>query len=280
MRKMIIPINFSKKSLENVYFGVGLAKDLGYTKVELVNVIDVYSYNINADLTYASANTTAMSGANAQFYQKAVEARKNYVNGIISTFLGKIRMKYDIPVDFILEEGIVTDFLIELSQEETSGMMLLNKNDKLQDTSISMINRIVRKANCPIMVINEGYNYSSFQNILYATDFREDDLNAIQLLEEIIKTFDSNLEITHVSDHVEFEDKLHEAGMAKLMKERTGYRKIDVQVAEKKKNVADTLNGYAVEKKKDLIVLLRENHGLFKELFGTDHTKQIIKTSG
>ena len=134
---------------------------------------------------------------------------------------------------------------------------------------------LIDQAPYPVLTIPQDTSYNAIETIIYATDFQEEDLDAIQRLAEIAKLLEAKVIVTHVAPRdqpiTEVENKLI-------------IQKIDQHV--KSDNVAfdivysddifNELKLYFRETNADIIAMLeRESTSLMSELFHKSLNKKM-----
>lgn len=82
----------------------------------------------------------------------------------------------------------------------------------------STAKQLLKKAPCPVLTIPSDSVKTKIETIVYATDFEEEDLGAMDKLTEIAKPFNAEIRIVHISpieetvgkrQNKDLEDKIH-----------------------------------------------------------------------
>jgi nucleotide-binding universal stress UspA family protein len=134
---------------------------------------------------------------------------------------------------------------------------------------------VIRQANCPVLTIPGETQFKPFGHIIYATDFEEEDIEAINSLTEIAGLFDANLKVIHIS--TKHEDAVSEKmeWFKELLKEKVDYSKLNFELLHSN-DIQDCLNSYVIENNIALIAMLeRESKNIFNKWFHKDLVKQM-----
>ena len=139
----------------------------------------------------------------------------------------------------------------------------------------SIAKQLIEKAPCPVMAIPADTSHMEIKKIVYATDFMEEDVHAIQKLVEIAEPLHAEIKVVHISTNEEYAGDLQMIWFKNTLKERVTYPKIDFQLLFSE-TVFDSLRIYLGDVGADLMVMLeREKQGFFKKWFHQDLVKKM-----
>lgn len=269
-RKIVIPTDLSERSEKSIRYGILMAKQLG-KEVEVLHVIDSFDFGVN--FLVNENNATVVSAEIME--RKRAEAERLY-NNVLNNLK---RTNEELPpIRLNMAFGFIADKISESVQNPDTFLVILS--DKTQaESNYRDINKnqneIIKRSNCPVLIIPNGVFREEIKKVVYATNYQEQDISNIIDLIEIIKYFDAELEVVHISDQYDFDAKLREAGMKALLLEQTHYEKLSVRTVVYSDMVYG-IDDFANETNANMIVLLRESKSLFKAIFGTNNAKKII----
>jgi len=139
----------------------------------------------------------------------------------------------------------------------------------------SIAKQLVEKAPCPVLAIPADTSHMEIKKIVYATDFMEEDVHAIQKLVEIAEPLHAEIKVVHISTKEEYAGDLQMKWFKNTLKERVTYPKIDFQLLFSE-TVFDSLRIYLGDVGADLMVMLeREKQGFFKKWLHQDLVKKM-----
>ena len=269
-RKIVIPTDLSERSEKSIRYGILMAKQLG-KEVEVLHVIDSFDFGVN--FLVNENNATVVSAEIME--RKRAEAERLY-NNVLNNLK---RTNEELPpIRLNMAFGFIADKISESVQNPDTFLVILS--DKTQaESNYRDINKnqneIIKRSNCPVLIIPNGVFREEIKKVVYATNYQEQDISNIIDLIEIIKYFDAELEVVHISEQYDFDAKLREAGMKALLLEQTHYEKLSVRTVVYSDMVYG-IDDFANETNANMIVLLRESKSLFKAIFGTNNAKKII----
>jgi nucleotide-binding universal stress UspA family protein len=156
--------------------------------------------------------------------------------------------------------------LIILGSRNAQGLV------KLIGTTSS---KIINKTILPVLVVPENAMWNRFQNIIFATDLKDDAFKSHGII-DFAKTFQSNITFVHVDNPGDTgADKKRFAAYRKSITDSTDYPNIKFDSISFK-DPALALNEYMYHNKGDLLCLLRHQYGLLEGIIHKSFTKEII----
>ena len=138
---------------------------------------------------------------------------------------------------------------------------------------------IIRNVRCPVWIVPEGITYKPFSEILYATDYHEEDVHKIKQLAGFASQFAASITAVHITGDACFSEKVKGEGFVNMVKKETGYELISIKVLPETKGepLVDELHNFALMIDADLIVLLRENRRFADRLMHGSRSEKIAR---
>ena len=246
------------------------AHDL-HTNVHLIYVQEPHDQNLAQPSAVGLASSLQVQEDNAK------NANKEFA-GIIEEISNEFSI--DIPITYSTEIARVVSVINNYISENKASMVILEEEEKSSfwAQSSSTID-VVNQVNCPLWIIPFDASYSQFRKIVYATDYKEEDIKTLKNLMGLTYRFSPVITALHITESSDFEEKIKEAGFMDMVHSKTGYRNISVISLNEKdhENSAKLINDYALANDADLIVVLKENKNFFSRILKPSATKKIIK---
>lgn len=134
---------------------------------------------------------------------------------------------------------------------------------------------LLRSSPIPLMAIPETTHRKAFDKVLYASDFRVDDLLSIKKLVQLVKPYNSEIQILHIRVDSEYKALEKFEWFKALIKEHIDYEKISFEILQSD-NVFNTLLDHMSQDNFDLLVMLeKERSSLIDKLFYQDLVKKM-----
>lgn len=129
---------------------------------------------------------------------------------------------------------------------------------------------LISSAPCAVLSVPENFRTDSLKTLVYATDFEQADLFAIDRLVKIAKAFDARVKVFHVTTKKEYAGDQQMEWFKDLLLQKVAYDQLEFVLRYSEK-VLDTLQGYLIETKADVLAMLeREDRGIYRKLFHQD----------
>ncbi|MCF8227677.1 MAG: universal stress protein [Bacteroidales bacterium] len=277
MSSILIPVDFSATSKNNIQYGLNLARETG-RNIELLYVvqIDYPSYGQIGPIEPLSnpAGTGTISPINIKEQE---ETAKNEFDKLLLEI--KSNIPEDVNIETNIRTGIYPDVVIEESSRKKIEIILLNsrgKEEKLQGMAIESIDAILESAPCPTIIISPQTRFENIKKILYATDFQKEDIESLKELSGFAGRFKADILALHITENPDFRERIEKKGFNELVSEKVGYPHISVMSMPSDK-IAKGIANYAYNTSVDMIALLKENKGFWKSLFSKSTTERLMK---
>jgi nucleotide-binding universal stress UspA family protein len=166
--------------------------------------------------------------------------------------------------------AVAADWQAELLLVGTKGESVLQ--DILLGTTTK---RLIKKAACPVLAIPSAAGYTAPKTIVYATDFEQEDVYAVQKTLELAKRFKSKLYVVHISTKKEYAGKMQMQWFKNALEEKVTYEHLEFEQLFSE-DIFESLRLYLEEVGADLLVMLeREKRGFLKRWFHRDLVKKM-----
>ncbi|MDX1829011.1 MAG: universal stress protein [Lutibacter sp.] len=264
MKTILCAVDYSENSITALKFAYALSKKI---KANLF-VFHVYNYpslgsNLNEPYLL--------------FGKELFESCKIKLKEFCESNLKIDLKKENITID-VVENNSVTNEILTKSEELNSYIIVAGmKGENILKGFImgSTTLQLIDKAPCPIFAIPNGFILKNIKTIVYASDFEEEDIAAIHKLTEIIKPFNSNIKVIHISIKDEDEATLTMEWFKELLKQKVNYEKIEFEVVYSE-NIFNSLKTYIKNTNTDLIAMMeRKKTGFIRKIFREDLVKKM-----
>lgn len=240
----------------------------------------LYAQNANHYLMSSAGATAAGNTHLQQNMQELVED----VKAILGEHINKMNsgVYQNVEFTFTAQLGELTSISDHLMEEHNVDMVVIegeSDNSFLNETNSTM--ELIRHFNCPVWVIPAKSVYFQPKEIVYATDYKENDILNLKKLIALTKPFIPYITLLHISTEDGFNERIKEAGFLHILQEKLNYNRLNVKNINinHSQHLIEGITDYAQINKVDLIVVLKENKSFLERLFKENHTKEIVKRS-
>lgn len=140
----------------------------------------------------------------------------------------------------------------------------------------STVKRLIQKAPCPVFRVPSDSVKTEIQTIVYATDFEEEDLGAMDKLTEIAKPFNAKIKVVHISSLDQSIGDSYRKDLEDKIDKHIDYPnlKLDVLYAD---DAFNALKMYYHNANADVIGMLeRKTSGFSSKVFHRDLVKRMV----
>lgn len=272
MTKRIIHFIRSAENLENsIGSSISIAKTLEYD-IKLLMVLETRH-------TFFYPMTSPLKTGLASYeFEMIREERMKEEESQIKKFLEEHKSDKDMPeITYEIRSGATDMVLIEESEKDDAAMILVNEAEEPElGFIINTYLTILEKIDCPLIKVPEDFDLNKLSKILYATDYKEEDIQTLTRLAEIAAPFGGAITALHITDSVDLEEKLKSHGFESSIQDKIGYDKIDFAISEDKKVVTGILE-FAEKGNYNVVVLLKENRNFLKRIFTKSDSNRVLK---
>ena len=272
MKELLVNVLSPSRSQLYITYAAYVARDLGLT----VKYIYVHQP------AHVPLGMPGSIGATADVSQRDTKQAMNKAKHHFELQINNLyALDPDLPLlEYITESGYAPDVIEKYCKDSRVDTLMLGSSKEysmLPDDSGNI--EVIRKVSCPVWIVPEGIAYRPFSEILYATDYHEEDLPNLKLLAGFASRFTASITAVHITAHDCFEEQVKGEGFAKLLRKETGYEMISVRVLPETKGepVVTGLHNFALMMDADLIVFLRENRRVADRLLYGSRSEKIAR---
>jgi nucleotide-binding universal stress UspA family protein len=269
MKTILVPTDFSENAAHASLYAGMLAKRFD-AKVILLNVYPVY-VPVMADpsMIYDTGETIMLREKNAKKDLKLFTE-----NFIKNTGLPVEKTKE------IVECGLVSDAIIKIAKEKkvTAIVMGTKGTSNLLDKWIGSTAEDVMESTecpCPVWVIPEKAPIKAPQTIMYAADFKEDEIDTTHKLLEIAKPLDASCKVVHIDQY--FELKIAQTAQETIKELQDEFKNKDISFKNlNRQEIVEGLETYIKTHKPDVLALAIHEESFLSKIFKKSVSKHFI----
>lgn len=270
-------LGFIRKPSEShgiITYLIELSKDLN-ANLHLLSVENPANYPLG------SPNLTGVAVANLQQSMEArMEEGKKTMEKVVNKMMPQMAGKVAVEISTAIgnETTIVGEML-------ASGKIQMMAIEAIESEGLfgkdTLVMTMVRSIDCPLWVIPENTEYHPFQKIIYASDYREEDIPTLQKLIDLTHRLYPKILALHINDSADFDVRVKTAGFQKMLETKTAYNNISAKalIERNGEDLVQLINSYAAMNGVDLIVVLKENKTFLDRIFNPSSSEKILKAA-
>jgi nucleotide-binding universal stress UspA family protein len=263
MKTILVPTDFSKNAENAMNYAIEFAKK-EQAKLILLHVFQI-------DFSRAYVPFDIISEERAALTKEAESKLKDLSK--------KIKEKSGLICDLLIAEDFIVDAILESVKAKKADFVIMGTKGAtgLSGTLFgSNTAKVIKRAKCPVIAVPLGSSFKPLKKIAYATDYHHSDISVLKKIVELVRAFNTQVTILHISDPImssETERESMKAFKADILREIT-YSNIFFQLL-KADDIERALEEFVANSETDMIIMCMHHHDLFSKLFGKNISKQM-----
>ncbi|MGQ8335993.1 universal stress protein [Sunxiuqinia sp. A32] len=266
-------------SLRNVetliYSGFSLSNQLN----RKLRIVYIYDFNWISSGEFVGAVAPTID---AKYLSLEKEIKKDFE--IAESKIKEITTEYfasnpiNVPFEVEVAEVSRLDYMKKYLHDEKDVILLMSNYNSYADTSSGQVKypNIIDVVGCPVLVLPDDYKIHDFNKIVYASALHEEDLMAMRHLSGLFaKAKGKVLTVFHNEKLVDFEEELKWRGFQSVVQNTVNTFTYTFNLTHEK-DAREGLDTIVEKEDPDLIVLLKEKKGFFKEVFSSSETRYAV----
>ena len=193
MKSILLPTDFSRNSMNAIYFAMNLFKE---------QECDFYVLNVQKASSFISDDMMAVTSS-ATIYSTIVDAAKKSIENVIS----KIKAEFNNDKHSfysLIDYDNFTDAINQVSENHSIDLILMGtKGASGLEKALFGSNtvHVIQRCDKPILAIPNGCKFSDLSKIVFATtNLKPFVIEELQTLKDFVDTYNSQLSILHIAD--------------------------------------------------------------------------------
>lgn len=208
--------------------------------------------------------------------EKEFKVAESKIREVAENYMKKHAVK--VPFDLKITEINRIDVVEEEMNHSSDLILLISNHQSYSEATGGLISypNLIENVHCPVFVIPENSRHAILKEVVFATDFHEEDLEVIKHLAGLLQHYEgAKCTVLHNEKEFGFEEKLKWLGFKELMTKEVKNTELAFSL-KTQKDLVSAIEELAQETDPDLLVLLKEKRGFFEEIFSSSDTKSVL----
>ena len=264
MKKIILPTDFSENAYNAIKYAVQLFKDVETT---------FYLLHTYTPAVFRAENLHSPSQVNLEDQNQAI------VMAQLRELQQRLQKEFNTPEHTFVTRAAfntLTDEVEEMAKREKADLVVMGTKGVTDVVEVLLgtnTTEVMRRTDCPLIVVPSGFEYKSPKEIIFPTDYEIDyEKDQLQQLLAISETHGSKIDVIHVS-----------SGYDLTQEQLRNKQKLDQLLAQTShtfhnlpdQGVIEAINTFQVGKPMALLVMIRNKHTFLERLFFEPIIKKI-----
>ncbi len=276
MKKILVPVDFSDHTETVCRFALEIAKKSG-AEIRLFHAYFDYIIVSNSSFPY-SVDTNEMF--NQEMMVKIRNEAKKDMEMLRSDLTDELRREEitNVKVVHTLTGGLPEEEIINISETYNPDLIVMGTRGKGEKDILTgkISSKVVQNAKCRILTIPRNATYHGFNNMLYATDFNDEDVKDIEKLIDLVQYYKPMIHCVHInidSDRIADESKM--TVLKEHFQKLTDVGKLVFRIIDED-DFLEGINSYIKDNDIDIVALVHHRKSFLKRIFVRDHTREML----
>ena len=264
MRKILVPIDFSKTSEYAAKMAAKIAKKTGGS-ITLIHLIELPSEVV--DIDYGSRFSIPES---MLYLRKIKEKILKFKNNFFTE---------DMKVDYFIKLNNPFDGIRKYADKIDADLIIMGSkgHSKFEEIIIgSNTEKIVRSSKIPVIVVKRDSKKFSLKNLVFASNFKKDNKEVFIKFLDFANAFDSKIHLLRVNTPSKFESTTESKQKIKDFIKEYNLLKYSINIYDDT-SIEKRIINFSREKKADLIALSTHGRSGISHLFSRSVAKNLSK---
>ena len=266
MKTILFPTDFSENALHASRYAGMLAK--------------LY----DANLVFLHVHHVPMIPQNNISYGigSAISLNEKGVMKDLEAFTKQFIQDSNLPAERVTQQvayGFVAEIIIEIADSNKADMIVMSTqgaSDIMDKWLGTHAQEVIKKAVCPVFAIPRNVPIDYPQRILYAADFKEDEILATEKLLSITKPLGASCKVVHIHDYFEPNIGHFVEETIKELEER--FKNEDVTIQQfHRAEIIEGLESYIKTYNPDVLAMAIHEKSFLSKIFDTSITRHFIQ---
>lgn len=255
-KRILVPLDLNETGEDLLYYAGQLAHALG---------AELYLFHAckTADLTFTQQSS-------------CIQKLRSFAERVFSREFNAAKVAA--PFDCVVRPGQIRDSIQAVVQDYQIDLVLMDAgaraNKGITGEAAELTAAIMDLVYCPVMVLPAAVRYRKLKNLIFATDFTDQDQRVLFRIADLAQQLKAKLTLVQVySEEERSQLCTYKAAMMELEKQLKG-RKVAFRLLEEE-DVLEGISEFAEEDSADLLILATQDNYLMERLFSTNYMKTM-----
>ncbi|MGB3589818.1 MAG: universal stress protein, partial [Tunicatimonas sp.] len=168
--------------------------------------------------------------------------------------------------------------IVDYAKEQQYSMIVMGTSgvkDIFEEYIGSNTAKTIDRAPCPVLCVPTSANYRDPKKIMYATDYQEEDTDALSRLTLLAEPFEAKLHVVHICQNRGLRERATHQAFQQHIKEALPTTNLTFEETDCEEDATHGIDQYAIRHDMDIVALLYHRRNFFERLFEGSTVKDI-----
>lgn len=266
MKTILFPTDFSDNARHALKYAALLANKLNANMV----LLNIYSIPMVSEYLLP------------QDIERFLEENKDIAIAKIEAFKKEFMSEANLPTERIstkVEYGFIAEKIVDTAKNIKADMVVMGTkgaNNPLDRWLGTTAQKVMKTSPCPVWIIPENAPLNYPSEIMYAADFKEDELAAMHTILDIATSLYAKSKVVHIHDYYELNVGHQIEAMVDFLEDEFENENVSITHL-KRADIIEGLEKYIKTNKPDVLAMAVHDKSLFSKIFDSSVTKHFVQ---
>ncbi len=276
MKKILVPIDLSEHTDNVCRFALEIAKK-SEGEVRLFHSYFDYVILSNSGFPYS---VDANEMFNQEMMSKIRDEAQETLEKIEKSLIDELRNENieKVKIDYVLTGGLPEEEILNYADSWSPDLIVMGTRGKGEKDILTgkVSTKVVKNARCRILTVPRNAVYHGFENLMYATNFNDEDFTDLQKLFSLLVTYKPVIHCVHINiDRDRITDESKMAALKKHFENKMSEGRLIFEIIDND-DFLEGMSDYVGKNHIDCIAVVHHRRGFIKSLFTKNHTRELM----
>lgn len=276
MKKILVPIDLSEHTETVCRFALEIIKK---SSGELRLFHSYFDYVILSNSSFPYS-VDANEMFNQEMMTKIREEAQEAILKIENTLKDELSRENieNVKIEHTLTGGLPEEEILNIAEIYLPDLIVMGTRGKGEKDILTgkVSTKVVKNARCRILTVPRNALYNGFQNLMYATNFNDEDFTDLQKLFDLLVTYKPVVHCVHINiDRDRLTDETKMESLKKHFQSKMQEGLLIFEIIDND-DFLEGVNEYVEKNHIDSIAVVHHRKGFIKSLFTRNHTRELL----
>lgn len=212
--------------------------------------------------------------------EEVVEAASEVAQEKFEQMIRTVRKREEyrgLPIEFQIKRGMPYSTIMETARDINADLIIMGTKGESSIKRIlfgDITSNVILDSGIPVLTVPENSKKPYLDRIIFATDYRESDLDSLKQTVELARTFEAEIRVLHVDENTSIDSQIRFRGFREMACETIDFPEIQFEKIEAER-FTKGISEYVTDNPISLIVLTRYKKRFLKTLLWANNTQEL-----
>jgi len=271
MKKILVPIDFSKNAIDALSYAIDFEKD---QKVKFFIL-----HAVTPVLVQSPQGATVSAIMTQNLVDEAKVKMKDLKNKMVKIFSANNESQFEIKT--MVQIGNASREILEQVKELEIDLLIMGTkgagHDNLDRIFGTISSSMLNDVKCPMILVPKGYIFKEIDNVIFSTDLDKSDSFELWKGYKVLSPHNPMIRVLHVKKQKDKQDEKQLKAFADHLIDSSPAIKtqFNIEIGDRPE---EYIEKYAISHHAEMILMPKRRKNIFQRLLNPSRTKKVLNT--